>query len=223
MNIGLLVPQVYYDLIARILPGLTILASSFFIWKGESITAQDIFAVLSWFTSKGSHSIFTLFSFLIISYMLSLILDGLGKCLEHIEILSKKFLKRGYDDIKKEALNDFRKIKPIRLPYEFPGTAIMYDIIRMKKPELGARLVKLRAEFHMCRILILGWFIFLIINLIIIIYNFPNNSYLRPLIEISLLLAIIAAYNTYTHLRERYLWGLCNHWLLIEKYEKKTR
>ncbi len=136
MNISLIIPQLFYDLIARIVPGLTILATSYFVWKGQDITTQNIYFVLEWFASKGVFSIFVLFSFLIISYTLSLLLNGLGIYLEKLKIFSCIF-NRGYDDIIEKVACDFKEMKPPISDCKFPSISIMYDLIRLQEPDMS--------------------------------------------------------------------------------------
>jgi hypothetical protein len=213
MNFGLVIPQIFYDLIARIVPGMTILTTSYFVYRGSDITTEDIRLALNWFTSNDTHIIFVFLSFILVSYILALIIEGLGMFLElRFKIFSRKYSAGEYNDIIGNVSDDFKTSNILQLPnFSFASIPIMLDFIRMKEPGVGSRLVKLRAESNMCRILILGWSVLLFCN----IFNFQKSSYLTIFIEILLIVAIGTSFHLYKHLRERYLWGLCNHWVLI--------
>ncbi len=218
MNIGLLIPQIYYDLIARITPGLILFATSFFVWKGHAITIQDIHTIFGWLASKDSPTMLMFLSYVIASYILAIVLDGIWMYFESITGYSHRVFNKLLDACTKKALSDFKTMNPniefVDLNYQFPGIALMYDFIRLQQPTIGARLVKLRAEFHMCRILMLGWSILAILNIL----NFYQNPYLTvSILEIFLLIGIGALIRTHKHLYERFIWGICNHWLLIKE------
>ena len=76
MNVALLIPQIFYDLIARIIPGLVIFASGYLVFKGQDITAQDMQILSGWIFSRGSPTILILFSFILASYVAAIVIDG---------------------------------------------------------------------------------------------------------------------------------------------------
>jgi hypothetical protein len=81
MNIGALIPQVFYDLIGRIVPGLVMIVIGYFVWKGQDINVQDINNLLNWF--EGDKSAFlSMLSFIFVSYIVAFSLDGLYRLRE---------------------------------------------------------------------------------------------------------------------------------------------
>jgi hypothetical protein len=94
----------------------------------------------------------------------------------------------------------------------FPSIALRYDAIRLRDPIAGARLAKLRAELHMCRVLILGLSLLGILNII----NLFKAPFLIVIIsELAILITVMSFIATYRHLNGRFTWGTCNHWLLL--------
>ncbi|ODS36692.1 MAG: hypothetical protein A7315_14000 [Candidatus Altiarchaeales archaeon WOR_SM1_79] len=224
MNIGLLIPQVFYDLIARVVPGLTIFATSYFVWKCEGITTQDIHMVLGWFVAKDSPFILTIITLLLISYILALVIEGLWALLSSWHLFKKNFKKlfESYPDTDK-ILSEFKKLNPEfdDENYKFPSTALMHDAVRLKSPSTGSRLVKLRAEIHMCRVLILGWSILAAVNLLNLLKIGTLYSTVA-LLEVSLLIAILTISLKHRIWTKTFRWSICNHWLLLVKPGFKT-
>ena len=94
-----------------------------------------------------------------------------------------------------------------------PTTALMYDFIRTKSPEAGARLVKLRAEYDLARTLIMGLAIASIYNI------FPladNASVERLSIEAALVISVIGLWSFGNYIERRYTANLKNHWHILK-------
>jgi hypothetical protein len=221
-------PQVFYDLIARVFPGsLLILAALHITCDKQTCDITVLMRYFTDFTGKlGSHIIVFL-SFIMASYLLSVLLDGFYKLFENIykrlhdwihrrvlrkEIIPPNFFERQIKAVISETLEEspqqFARFKPS----DFPHVSVMYDAIRMVNPAAGARLVKLRAEFHMARISVIGFLILLAVNSLIYYGEFADGIYLFN----GLCIIMISAFSiVFVQRRKRFLWGLCNHWLLM--------
>lgn len=231
MNIGTLIPQVFYDLIGRIVPGLIILVTGYFAWKGHNINQQDINNLLNWFEGKEKSTFLHMLSFILISYTVAFILDGFYKIYRGIVTKIKykkeenKLLYIEYVDtiVGETVCNDFLKsfeLGEINIvpKYGFPSVPIMYDLMRLKDKEVGARLVKLSAEIKMCQTVITGLVIITLICLINTINNLQSIIYYTVFIIVIICFAI-SFRAICNHLKERFQWSLCNHWLLLFKSE----
>jgi hypothetical protein len=230
MNIGTLIPQVFYDLIGRIVPGLIILVIGYFAWKGHNINDQDINNLLNWFEDKDKSTFLHMLSFILISYTVAFILDGFYKIYEMIKRLINGKNKNDLLDIEyvknsvaKTVCADFIRSKGffyinIMSGYNFPSVPILYDLMRLKDKEVGARLVKLSAEIKMCQTIKTGLIIVIILCLIKIINNIQLLKYYM-VFSLIILLFIISFVAIDRHLKERFQWSLCNHWLLLFKSE----
>lgn len=229
MNIGTLIPQVFYDLIGRIVPGLIILVIGYFAWKGRSINEQDVYNLLNWFESEEKSTFLRLLSFVLISYTIAFILDGFWKIYGEIIKRLKNIINTNYlldieyvkSSVAKTVCADFIRSKEfiyinIMQEYKFPSVPILYDLMRIKDKEIGARLVKLSAEIKMCQTIMTGLIILIIISVINAINNIQSIDYYKVFVGIQIFL-LISFWAIDSHLKERFQWSLCNHWLLLFK------
>jgi hypothetical protein len=210
MNIGTIIPQIFYDLIARITPGLMLILSGIVVWRGNRITGEEIDKVFEKLAKENSPVLLTLFFLLFSSYVLAFVLDGMWGFLPKRPFQDKG---KGLTD---EILLDFKKLNPEfnRVTYEFPSIALRYDAIRIKDANAGARLAKLRAELHMLRVFILGLSILAILNIKNLFHDSSSGSVISQAL---IIIAIYSFWRTGDRLNDRFIWGTCNHWLLLVK------
>ncbi len=209
-----LIPQVFYDIIARIIPGLIIIFVVYFIYSQEDCFAIKLRKAFYWYSDPDSPKIFLFLSFMLTSYIISTVI---GQFAVIFEKCFKKILNQQFENIKEEVTKDFNKTFSIKVTIKnFPSIAIMYDYVRLYEPGAGNRLVKLRAECHMCRNITCGLLLILVLTFILKnIFSFITFS---PLVFFIVLASIISLVVTYYQRRKLYLWGLCNHWILIRGY-----
>jgi hypothetical protein len=251
MDLKETIPQVFFDLIGRVIPGFIILASAVIVLK----SAQPIEIVQlkgwlpRWYTGEDVSTLRLIIVLSLISYILAFVLHGIfkawesmmrhlakrmGKNLKWME--KRKTLRRGLWTRLRWSLRELgkRKENKIRkkisrqvkesvnsidpgstiLPdeYEFPRIIIMYDAIRLREANSGARLVKLRAEMRMCRILGIGWFILALANPANFIFGKCN---ITLAVEVALLVAVAAILRIRGHLLGEYFRSVYNHWILL--------
>lgn len=218
-----IIPQVYYDLIARLIPGAIILLSTATIYYGPNIMANNIKNLIG-YKDTVIHTSFTfIMIFSLLSYTVAILAMGIWSLFVK---LSKKtnlvFLKD--DDIllnetQNKLKNDLQNASQIVQIREDPHTlqvpslAFIYDFIRFRAPDVGARLVKVRAECHMCAVLVTGLTILSIIHLIILILN-PTIS--KIVLECVFLLGCIAFWYFMRDLEQRFMTGICNYWAILQ-------
>jgi hypothetical protein len=222
------IPQVFYDLIARIYPGSLLILSTLHITCDEqTCDITSLIANFSSFSVKLSSDLIIFLSFIMASYLLSVVLDGFYKLLEnfykqfhfriyrHIlkpETIPPNFFERQMKEVVIETLSESRKLFQGIEPSDFPHVSVMYDAIRMVNPSAGARLVKLRAEFHMARITVVGFMILFAVNLLINYGKYADEIFLFNGVCVVLICAFSVVF---VQRRKRFLWGLCTHWLLL--------
>ncbi len=133
-----LIPQVFYDLIGRVVPGAaTLIAGSVLLKNGDyaaatlSIIDKQSAVVLS----------VLLASALLTCYLLSLLLGAIGFAIT---------------EDRSQALAPLATIEPKPPAVIDPAsyTSYIYDFILLRDAGTGGRLAKLRAEIHLCRVLI---------------------------------------------------------------------
>jgi hypothetical protein len=128
---------------------------------------------------------------IVAAYTLAIVLDGLW----HIPDLFRRPQHKGY-----------------KLDLGNPSIPLQYDMVRIKSPEAGARLVKLGAERHQAAVLATGWLISAAINLYFLIADFFLD---RLWLEIALILSIAGALSTRRHIHENQMLGLIDHWFIL--------
>jgi hypothetical protein len=197
MDVGGWVPQVFYDLIGRIVPGAFLLLLCCLLFVDPA--SGQAFAL---FVFKDAGIPFTaiLLAGLTVAYVTGTLLGAVGFAVWHREWST-------------ESLNKLQVEYPVA---DKPGTgvALMYDSILLHEPAAGARLVKLRAEQHMCRVLIIGTLTLLFLYC----WRFwPPWQLPRHLATVGgLVLVGVGAYLFDVHLTLRSRLLLLNYWHLIE-------
>lgn len=234
-------PQIFYDIIALLIPGLVftlILVSILMRLQSTNIRCIDI-------------RIFNFYGFILyclLSYFCMVIIRGLSK----IKIC---YFKKKREKLKSTTINKIirwfnnnftfpSKMKECRQYYKckkicvenynsiisnpkdqitidvYPKHhSLLYDFILLTNPFAGQRLVKVRAEAHMLKNFVHGFILLEIINLFVFIDNKEYLWFANYWIHGLLILCIILFGKQYYHRRESHIWGLCNHWLLLKGNE----
>jgi hypothetical protein len=191
------VPQISYDVIGRLVPGTTVILSLAIVYVGPTRAFTQLNALLT--NPNSAISVWALLLLLLIAYTVSIVLFGIWN-------LARTLLRR------------MRSPKKERDPKQ-PSPALMYDAIRVKSPEAGARLVKLSAERHLAQVLITGWSIAGALNLYLLI---RASSMERVLLEIAFAVGIIGAYSFMRRIEKAYNTNLKNHWLILQCDQQST-
>jgi hypothetical protein len=202
--LGQLIPQVFYDVIGRLVPGLVLIGTCFLIWRQ---TVAHLLAGVAPFSTPG------LAALLIAAYVLALVLEGgwdlllgrwAGRLHRRRERLAAERSKR-----------DFQMMVPDfdAESYRFPGIPIVYDAVRLKDPVVGSNIVKLRAEVQLCSTLLLGW----LLALVGLGFDaaLTGGGAEKGFVALALALSIVALFALYRERQMRVLWSLYNHWLLV--------
>jgi hypothetical protein len=222
MNLNF-IPQVFYDLIARLIPGSILIWSSYIVYFGTSICIEHFKKIMN----KTWEINFLLFiMILLVAYIISIILSGLCSFISKLKsflktIFEKKVDKKDnfYDNLKNNTIIAENALKiQSKQNIEFPGTVFIYDYIRFKRPDIGARFVKLRAELRMSKVLGLGWMILFILNIL----KVPFDSIIELdtikeflIIECIIGIGLIGILIFYNRLNTKYTLGLNNYWILL--------
>jgi hypothetical protein len=169
------IPQLFYDIIARIVPGTVIIGLLALVTAGAE---QSVRIVADWLNKPGerypSMIVMVLFGFAL-SYTLAIIF--LGLCHAMSKLVPKR-LKRSPTDC------------------EFP---MKYDFIKSRDPAAGSRITKLTAERHMAGILTFGLSLSLLINLLM----WWSNRDSRLILTLVLILAIVGSVGAFRYFIDR--------------------
>ena len=137
------VPQVFYDMIARIVPGIVVLLVTFAILLADKKTTE-IAEKLSPFSVSWAGTTIIILVFISLAYTVGVLLAGL------VYSLFATICK-----ILGQANFDFETC----ICDEDEVICKKYDFIKRKHPQAGERITKLKAEIHMSYILSVGFFI----------------------------------------------------------------
>jgi len=160
-----LIPQIFFDLIARIIPG-----SIFLILIYPSILGPQK-AIEYLLSNSDKVNIWAFFLLIIFSYITGFILGQLST-LTLGKIREKSRKERNLKFIKScvNENNNIRKCfneNELKIDHKkLPPTYVMHDHLRFYSPSEAYRLLKLRAESRLCEVLVLGFFISILLNII---------------------------------------------------------
>jgi hypothetical protein len=172
-GMGSWIPQLIYDLIARVVPGFIVFATFIVILLISNLTGIEELKLL-WcnyqFLWQGVPATIVILCGFTISYIIGLLLRGLYSLTFH-------FTKNhdDQDDLCKEYAEKYRKIK-------------------FCDENVGSKLSKMRAEIHLCTTLGTGWFlsyIFLLIMPLKIDLTLPPTFKPIALVVFSILIGIL--------------------------------
>jgi hypothetical protein len=166
MNFNIFIPQIFYDLIGRLIPGfiILVLACILLIPLGtlEKYILQEHFPATFFF-----------FIVLLFSYFIGAVLGGLW-----FGYLDKK------NDKKIRSDHNLAKLLEIM--------SFKYDVIQYYRPDIGARLAKLRSERHFCGVIQFGsWFLLPLVIINFIAYCNQNGLTCPGLLLLFLFIVII--------------------------------
>lgn len=160
------IPQIFYDLIARVIPGATVLLLGYLTLFGPTG------AIKSFFIESSQKNIFNFGTFIpifILAYILGFILRELWVIA--FKKIQKKWTSQLKEDQIESAIDYHNKIrvihgkKPLNVKKgDLPPIHIMHDQIRLFSDSEGYRLLKLRAEQRLCHTLVIGVLLLAMIN-----------------------------------------------------------
>jgi hypothetical protein len=206
-KIGSWIPQVFYDLIGRIIPGCLLLIIACLIFP-EPSTLRELFSATTLTTTSGSTTSVSTFDIstsvlffagFVASYMLGALLGGIA------EVTNPDVWKRNKAQLTTKREND---------------TSYVYDYIQFQRPDIGARIAKLSAERHMCRVVLVGSIILIIGYPIASPLTFSDTLFW--VIECGLGLMGFSALCLYRHLSYRSYESMRNNWRLIHEEQKAS-
>ncbi|MBN2565172.1 MAG: hypothetical protein JXB46_05630 [Candidatus Eisenbacteria bacterium] len=207
------IPQAYYDLMARIVPGAILIFSSVFLRHGPGRGWRYVVGILC---EGDQTSPCRVAVALLTAYLLGLVLSELG------ELVAGRVL-RGMDwgaeqTVKAACLvehNHSRQLlgdTPLEMTVdELPSVSLMNDQLRFVAPDEVSRILKLRAERRLCRVLVFGFAILAGANLLL----FSGDLMFERLwIEGALLALALILWRQSMRLSQRSERGTCRAWLM---------
>ena len=218
------IPQIFYDLIARVVPGATILLLGYLTLLGPTKAIHTFFVEVS---QKNTFKLGTYIPLFIVAYILGFILRELWvivykkipKKWTCSEKGQKKEQRKGQIESAIDYHNKIRAIhgkKPLGVKKDdLPPIHIMHDYIRLFSDSEGYRLLKLRAEQRLCHALVIGVLILAMMNVGCWI-NDAKLFILERVLLVMLFPVIIYVFWRRSHkFGNYYEQGTCTQWLLL--------
>ncbi|HJP18921.1 MAG: hypothetical protein CMD96_00020 [Gammaproteobacteria bacterium] len=185
MNFSITIPQLFYDLIARVLPGFLFLV----VLKIELISFTVDFPMLTHSTDSNIMVSFgSGIGYVFICYFTGLTLSA-------FVVQSKE---------KTAEKHQTTKIDP---KYKSISLREMHEGIRLKRPEAGFRLTKLRAEARMFEIVRIGMALLVALTIVLVLVNTHfqiKNDFSFSLQKLPVMLPLILSVSFY--LLEKSAW-----------------
>ena len=212
-----LIPQVFYDFIARVIPGFVVIATWYLAILGPNKAIDTITTI----SSKSSQSLFNFWSFsvvIVLSYMLGFVLDELRSLT--FGRIKKKYLKRMRPEYIRRCIVEDGKIRKcfgksaLKIKSrDLPPFHAIHDHLRLRSQSEAYRLLKLRAEARLCDVLFTGLSPLPAIN---ILFWHRDSQLLmldRIVLELVLIGAMIAFWRASDKLQQFYRTGTLRSWL----------
>ena len=203
-----LVPQVFYDVVARIMPGFVSIIAWYLVILGPN---QAIYNLTT------DQKILNLGSFtwlVTFSYVLGFILK------ESWNLTLRKLKQK--TTVKQNSIEQCNKhrecLKEPKLPLKsqnLPATHVMHDYVRIYLPSEGARLLKLRAERDLCGALFTGLFLLPVVNALLWYLDHRQLASDRVFLEMITVAALVALWTANSRFQKFYKGGTCTSWLLL--------
>ncbi len=196
-NIASFIPQVFYDVIGRIIPGSILLTLSYLIFHGQSIeqTKQGYIETVI-FTQPQS---LLIFEFIVFSYFISTLFGGIWMFVSRKDVKDIK-------DLKFESIQTMMK----QPDHNHLRISFLYDAIQHEFPSVGSRLAKLSAERHLARVLTIG------LSILFFAYIFTHYPLWKTLqfylISGALISSAVLSYIFNLHIEDRSSYLMVNHW-----------
>lgn len=141
-TLSAIVPQLFFDLIARIIPGFAIIWSFYLaLLGGPLLNVNDVFDKVHSLLSETETNSFFIFSItVLVFYTSSIIFYGFWSLSIHAYFFLQEKL------FKCEDSDSRRFIEVIQADEDF---TLRLDFIKLRAPVAGNRITKLKAEIHM--------------------------------------------------------------------------
>jgi len=190
-TIAEVVPQVSYEIVGRIIPGIIVILSLVVVAMGPTQAVMYLDeAVIHPDTELSGWAVMLM---IIMAYILAFALDGVWQIPAYVR-------RRGE--------------KPCQPDLQAPSTSLKFDVVNQKLPKAGAWLTKLYAETNATQVLIVGWVVSAAINIYFLVTGFSVE---RLWLEIGLIagtIGAVVARNSITTTREG---SLENLWVLLQE------
>ena len=207
------VPQLFYDFLARIVPGVILMATAVLVVLGP---ASGVRRLVYPSASANFYALGPLALLLVGAYLLGLLSGEL--CRKYFRWRFKARYDAIDDKCKERALAEHNAaLTGLGKPAlsigvsQLPNVAVMRDHIREVNPANAARLLKVRAEKRLCEVLALGFLGLALLNLVYLPFARPVGA--RLVLELLLLVGWYSCHRRSFRAHRHIAAGTCHGWL----------
>jgi len=204
MNLDVLIPQIWYDFIGRIVPGTYVLGYLMWLHQMSVSGKTSLTSIIP--VELNQYSFLATFITLTIAYLIGALAGAIWLWVEDkFPIFNKKHLVKVMTKEEENLVSIHVIHKTQFADYLIP---FIYDYIQLGFPKMGARIAKLRGEQHLCGTLILC-------SVFIGFYNLTITNY--QLFSIIPFLVVFLSTVFYRHLIDRLGKSMINGWGFLRK------
>ena len=190
-SIAELVPQVSYEIVGRIIPGIVVILSLVAAAKGptQALIAIDSAFIHPQFGLSGWGVVLIILA----AYSLAFVLDGVW----HLSACVRR-----------------RDQEQLQTDLRSPSKSFKFDVVNQKLPKAGAWLTKLYAETNATKVLIIGWMGSAAVNIYFLVTDLHVE---RVWLEAGLIagtIAVVAVRRSITRTHEQ---SLENLWVILQE------
>jgi hypothetical protein len=139
-TLATIVPQLFFDVIARVVPGFAIIWGLYLALIGGPLLDVNRFFAATSAIAPTSNAFFIFSITILVFYVASIVFYGIWSLFIHLYFVA--IIRLGLYQ------KDERK-KFIEVLYASPDFTLRYDYIKLHAPAAGNRITKLKAEIHM--------------------------------------------------------------------------
>lgn len=209
-----LIPQIFYDIIARVVPALVLVVAWYTTILGPGRAIDTITA------NQDTFSFWSFGLLVMLSYILGFALDQLSSLtIRRIKRRTMRDRRAGYRRSCIRETNRIRKsFEESKLGFEekdLPSVHAMHDHVRLHSDSEAYRLLKLRAEVRLCEVLFLGFLFLPVINILCWVNDSRSFMLDRAVLELALIVAVVAFWKSSERFEAFYILSTCRSWLLL--------
>lgn len=205
-----LVPQLFYDLLGRVVPGAAVVLAFLVVIAGPTDSLRLLRAEQSWIFNFGPVGLFLLVSYLVGFAGGQLWEITLGRVAHRQEAKAEEGFKRTCLLEHNRTQKTLRERELAITSEELPRVFVMHDHLRLVSGVDASRLVKLQAEKRLCQVLVLGLGFLSICNAFILLSRRTADE---VVLEGVLIVAVVAYWLRALRFARQFVNGTCVLWL----------
>lgn len=215
-----LIPEIFYDIIARIIPGSALVLATAMIYLGPS---KAIKMLLSDSTKIDAPLVLL---FLLLAYLVAVVTgqawnvagDGEKRWKEWARKRREKKEKKKSEEVEAAGSTPMKVEKAQDAPFDLEKA---FFRVRKDLPQEASRLLKIQAEKSLCEVLIVGFSALWPVDLLFCVFGSPPYWGERAFLLIAIALSIFSCWEWRIHLENQYSGSLRMLQGILDEQERK--